>query len=88
MAAPASPEHIPYRIVAQEKTQQLSPAGIFQDVWKVSFEVPSVGVHSFIEVPVNEYNPANVDAKIQEEADAITGTHSLGPEPHPENLAE
>lgn len=88
MAGPAAPEHVIYRITSQEKTQQLSPAGMFVDVWRVSYEVPEVGVHSFLEVPLAEYTPANVDAKIQEEAEKVVETHGLGPAPHPDNLAE
>ena len=88
MAAPAeeTPQHIPYKITAQEKTQQLTPDGRFVDVWRVSFEGPN-GYHSFIEIPVSEFEPANVDRLIEVELDNIMGVHELGPQPHPENTA-
>lgn len=87
MAAPAPvPDHIPYTVISQEKTQQLTPQGVFADVWRVTFKGPK-GVHSYIEVPVDEYEPAEVDRKIEAELENITGVHSLGPEPHPENTA-
>jgi len=86
MSAPA-PEHIPYKITAQEKTQRLGQNGVFEDVWRVSYVGPR-GVHSSIEVPVEEYEPAEVDRKIEAELENVTGVHELGPEPHPENTAE
>ena len=81
------PAHIPYKVISQEKTQQLTPDGRFVDVWRVAFQ-DEAGHHSFIEVPVNEYTPANVDRLIEQELDTIMGVHELGPEPHPENTAE
>lgn len=82
------PEHIPYKITSQEKTSTLTPGGGgFQEVWRVTFEAPN-GVHSFIEVPVTEWSSASVDAKIEEELETIMSIHELGPEPHPDNLAE
>ena len=88
MASPApAPDHIPYKITSQEKTQQLTPDGRFVDVWRVSFEAPN-GTHTYIEIPVSEYDPATVDSKIEEELETIMGVHELGPEPHPENAAE
>lgn len=82
-----APPHIPYKITAQEKTQQLTPDGRFVDVWRISFESAETGYHSFIEVPIGEYNAANVDRLIEVELENIHGVHELGPEPHPENLA-
>lgn len=89
MAAPAeAPKpHIPYQITGQEKTQTLTPGGVFTDVWRVMF-VTDNGTHSYIEVPLNEYTPGNVDRIIENELENIVGVHELGPEPHPENAAE
>lgn len=85
--ATAVKPHIPYTITSQEKTQSLVAGGRFINVWKVEYEAPN-GVHSFVEIPVNEWTPANVDNAIQAELDGIMGVDNLGPEPHPENLAE
>ncbi len=79
-------EHIPYTITSQTKTQQLTPDGRFINVWRVTFEAPN-GTHTFIEVPEPEFNPANVDRLIEQELDTIMGVHTLGEEPHPDNLA-
>lgn len=88
MGAPAeeTPSHIPYAITSQTKTQQLTPDGRFINVWRVTFEAPN-GTHTFIEVPENEYTPANVDVLIEAELDNIMGVHTLGAEPHPDNYA-
>jgi len=84
--APPAP-HIPYTITGQEKTQTLTPNGLFQEIWRVNYEAPN-GVHAYVEVPVREYTPAEVDRRIQVELENIMGVHTLGPQPHPENLAE
>lgn len=84
--APESKEHIPYTITSQTKTQQLTPDGRFINVWRVTFEAPN-GTHTFIEVPEPEYNAAQVDALIEAELDTIMGVHTLGEQPHPDNLA-
>ena len=83
---PTAPEHIPYKITHQEKTSVLTPYNLFQEVWRVHYEWGK-GQHSYIEVPVTEYTPAEVDQKIQEELESANGVQNLGPEPHPDNLA-
>jgi hypothetical protein len=84
----AVPDHIPYKITSTEKTSSLAPGGNgFQEVWRVTYEGPN-GTHSFVEVPVAEFTPQRVDELIAEEVENISGVHELGPEPHPENLAE
>jgi hypothetical protein len=78
--------HIPYKIISQEETQQLTPDSRFVKVWRVSFEGPN-GYHAAIEVPESEYDAARVDQLIQEKLENIVAVHELGPEPHPDNLA-
>ena len=87
MADETAPDHIPYKITSQEKTQQLTPDGRFVDVWRIGYEGPN-GYHSFVTIPVSEFEPAHVDSVIEAELDTIMSVHNLGPEPHPENLAE
>jgi hypothetical protein len=80
------PQHIPYTITSQDKTETLTPDGRFIKVWRVTFEAPN-GTHTFIEIPEAEYHPANVDSLIEAELDKIMGIHTLGEKPHPDNLA-
>lgn len=83
-----APEHHPYKITSQEKTQTFTPDGRFVMVWRVGYESLTSHNHAFVEIPDSEYDPAHVDQVIQTELDTIEGVHELGPEPHPENLAE
>lgn len=88
MAGPGeTPEHIPYKITSQEKTQTFTPDGRFVTVWKVGFESLVSHNHAFIEVPDTEYTPATVDQMIEAQLDTVEGVHNLGPEPHPDNAA-
>lgn len=90
MAAPGTspaPAHHPYKITSQEKTQTFTPDGRFVLVWRVGYESLTSHTHSFVEIPDSEYTPQRVDQIIQQELDAIEGTHQLGEQPHPENLA-
>lgn len=82
MSAPAAdaPEHIPYKILNQEETRQFSPAGTFQEVWRITFQGPNNYVGN-VEIPVHEFTPEVVDAKIEEKLDAIMGVHQLGEAP-------
>ena len=80
----AAKVHIPYTITSQTKTMQLTPDGRFISVWRVTFQSPN-GTHTFVDIPENEYTPANVDALIEHELDTIMGVHTLGEHPHPEN---
>lgn len=86
-ASGAAPAHIPYHITSQEKTQTFTADGRFVTVWKVGIESDVSHNHTFIEVPDVEYTPARVDQLAQEELDRVEGVHTLGAEPHPENLA-
>lgn len=92
MAGPEATEppapHIPYKVTSQEKTTTFTPDGRFVVVWKIYYEWPEGGVHAYVEVPENEYTPGNVDAKIEEALENVKGSHELGAQPHPENLAE
>lgn len=81
-----APEHIPYTVTSQEKTEKLTPDGRFENVWRIGFRGPS-GVHSFVEVPEHQFTAANVDLMIEAELDTIMGVHGLGEQPHPDNLA-
>lgn len=83
-----APEHHPYKITSQEKTQTFTPDGRFVMVWRVGFEDLTTHTHAFVEIPDTEYTPARVDQVIQEDLDNVVGTSELGAEPHPENLAE
>lgn len=82
-----APAHHPYKITSQEKTQTFTPDGRFVMVWRVGYESLTSHTHSFVEIPDSEYTPAKVDQVVQQELDAIEGTHELGEQPHPENLA-
>jgi hypothetical protein len=82
-----APEHHPYTITSQEKTQEFTPDGRFIMVWKIGYESTTSHVHAFVTIPDSERTPAHVDQVIQEELDKTEGIHELGPEPHPENLA-
>ena len=84
--APESRPHIPYTITSQVKTNQLTPDGRFIEVWRVTYSAPN-GTHTYIDIPANEFTPPNVDALIEAELETIMGVHTLGAEPHPDNLA-
>lgn len=84
---PEAPQHHPYKITSQIKQQTFTQDGRFVMVWTVGFESLTSHVHSFIEVPDAEYTPARVDELIEGALDNIEGTHELGEEPHPDNLA-
>lgn len=81
-----APDHIQYTITSQQLTESLTADGRFVKVWRVSYEAPN-GTHAFVEIPEAEYTPANVDLIIQSELDKIMGVHTLGAEPHPDNVA-
>lgn len=87
VATGAAPPHHPYKITSQEKSQTFTPDGRFQLVWKVGYESLTTHTHSFVEIPDTEYTPVRVDQIVEQELDAIEGTHQLGEQPHPENLA-
>lgn len=82
-----APPHIPYKVVHQEETKQLTRGNRFIQVWRVEVE-DNAGHYISIEVPESEYNPARVDQLIEEKLEAVNGVHELGPEPHPDNAAE
>lgn len=89
MASPAdAPDHHPYKITSQEKTQTFTADGRFVMVWRVGFESLTTHTHAFVEIPDTEFTPARVDQIIQEDLDNIEGVHQLGDEPHPDNLAD
>ena len=79
--------HIPYTITSQNLTEELTPDGRFQDTWQVQFQTPA-GVHAYVRVPVSQYSAGAVDAAIQDYVRSIEEVHSLGSEPHPDNLAQ
>lgn len=81
-----TPTHIPYEVTSQEKTEKLRPDGRFEEVWRIGFQAPN-GTHAWIEVPITQFTPANVDAIIEQELETIMGVHNLGPQPHPTNAA-
>lgn len=85
-AATEPPEHIQYKITSQIKSETFTPDGRFMTVWRVGFEAPN-GVHSYVEIPVAVFNPAEVDRVIEAELDTIMGVHGLGESPHPDNAA-
>lgn len=82
-----APTHIPYEITSKEKTETFTPDGRFETVWRIGFKAPE-GAHSFIVIPDSQFQPALVDQAIQAELDKIVGVAQLGPQPHPDNLAE
>lgn len=84
--ASSAPDHIPYKITSQQKAQTFTEDGRFVTVWRVGFRGPN-GYHAYVEIPDEEYTPANVDRIIEEQLDTIVGVHALGEEPHPDNLA-
>jgi hypothetical protein len=78
----------PYQVTSQERKTVFSSGGQFREVWRVGFEDKENGYHDYVEIPVAQYTPVNVDNAIQAELDSISGVHELGEEPHPENAAE
>lgn len=88
MAPPDQPQkHIPYKITGQERDADFTPGGGLKPIWHVTFEAPN-GTQAYIDVPDNLYTPAYVDQLIEAELERIMGIHSLGPQPHPDNLAQ
>lgn len=85
-AAGDVPEHIPYSITSQIKSETFTPDGRFQVVWRVGFDGPH-GLHSYVEIPDSVYSPAELDRRVQAELDRMVGAHELGPQPHPDNAA-
>ena len=83
---PNIPEHIPYKVDPPTTREELLPGGRFQKVVEVHFTGPS-GIHDSITVPVDQAQPAEIDRQIQQRLDQLTAIHTLGPEPHPDNLA-
>lgn len=87
MSTPAQPRpHIPYKPGVPEKTQTFEGAAGVRTVWHVPFEAPN-GTHSYVEVPDNLFTAAYTDQLIEAELERIMAVHSLGPVPHPDNLA-
>lgn len=86
LALPNPDEHIPYKIVSQQRREELTPDNRFVDMWEVSYEGPS-GTIAAVKVPASQYTPANVDRLIQDDLHNVEGVHALGPSPHPDNLA-
>lgn len=83
---PAPTPHIPYKILSQEESKQLTADSRLVPVWRVTFEDENHHVGT-VEVPDNEYTPAHVDTLIEEKLENMSGVHNLGAQPHPENLA-
>jgi hypothetical protein len=81
-----TPQHIPYKVTAQGESQTFNGQGLTA-VWETTFEAPN-GVTGTVKLPMNGLTAAAVDAAIEEQLDTIMSIHELGPEPHPENLAE
>lgn len=61
-------EHTPYTITADEESEELTPAGQFQDVHRISFTTPSGG-HGYVRIPDASYSAENVHQMVQEKAD-------------------
>lgn len=76
-------DHIPYRILAQNLTEELDPTGRFVDVWTVTYQGPS-GTSAYVKIPAASYSPAAIDAAIQNDLANIEAVHSLGAEPYQE----
>lgn len=79
--APA--EDSPYTITADEQSEELTPAGNFRDVHRISFETPS-GNHGYIRIPDASYSAANVHALVQERVNEMERVAQLGQGPPPE----
>lgn len=86
VAATEPPEHIPYKVTSQIKSETFTPDGRFMTVWRVGFEAPN-GTHAYIEIPDAVFNPGEVDRLIEAELEKVMGVHTLGEQPHPENAA-
>lgn len=78
-------DHIPYQITSQNLREELTPDGRFIDTWTVNYSTPS-GTHGYVKVPAELYTPAYVDAAIAANVQQIEGVHTLGAEPHPDNV--
>jgi hypothetical protein len=79
-------DHIPYTVTAKEEREELLPGGTFTKVWNFYVEGPH-GEHFKVTMPDRELDPATVDAAIQDKLHLLGEVHSLGPQPHPTNLA-
>ena len=66
-----------FKVVSQRATSRLSPAGAFQDVYEITFVIPSGTVGS-IHVPKGRVGDTDyVRAELQEHADALAAVEAL-----------
>lgn len=64
-------------VTAQRQTTIIDDAGNLVNVMAVTFKTDK-GVTATIDVPVAQYNRANVEAAIRERSAAIDDVHSIG----------
>lgn len=67
---------MPYRVTGQRQTTIVDDSGTLTQVMEVSFRTGK-GVRGQIDVPLDQYNAATVDALISAQADEIDKVHSL-----------
>lgn len=79
--------HVPYKVVSVHETQTFGPTNSLEDVLEVTFTTDRGGRYT-VRVPMAAAEPGAVDRAIQEKLDTVEAIHGLGPEPHPDNLAE
>jgi len=66
-----------FKVTGQMEGLMLSPDGRTEPAMSITFEVIPAGVTSTIQVPLSEYNTANVEKLLTERADTINGVHTL-----------
>lgn len=59
-----------YTIVSLKKRIDLSPEGQLREIYEIIFTTEK-GAESFMRVPVEEYEPEEIKAKLEEESRAL-----------------
>lgn len=68
---------VPYTIIGQELTEDLTPDGRFVDTWRITYQTPA-GVTAYVRVPASQYNPDTVHALISANVANVEAVHALG----------
>lgn len=66
-----------WRVTGQRQQDNLTPQGVFEPVWIVSFTVEPEGVVGSVTIPVRFYTPEYVQDEIDKQATAIKAVHAL-----------
>jgi hypothetical protein len=77
----AEQAHIPYTVLSQQQTEELTPYGRFVDVVRVNFQTPN-GHIGTVRIPLAQFTPGYVDNVIQAQVQQFEAVHQLGAAPY------